>query len=110
MNPITQLRREELRSELKQLQAAAELAAVSASHLNGIALNPEAQRADLVPESSVVRDIAALLKHAVLNLTHSVAREDATLKSAHQAGLRGYGKARVRNLSDRKLKPAKERW
>lgn len=86
MNPITKLRREELRSELNQLRAAAELAAVSASSLISMALNPETERTDLVSESSLVRDIATLLKHAVLNLTHNVAREDAALKLAEKSG------------------------
>ena len=62
-----------LRDELPRLQAHARLAVSSAGHLNGLSLNPDTRRPDLVPESSVVRELAALLEHATQKLARQVA-------------------------------------
>lgn len=73
MKPTPEQLRAAVRDELRRLQAQARLAVSSASHLNGLALNPDTERADLVPESSVVRDLAALLEHATQNLARQIA-------------------------------------
>ena len=73
MKPTPELRRAALLHELHRLQAKARLAASAASALNGLALDPDTERPDLVPESSVVRELATLLEHAVQNLARQVA-------------------------------------
>ena len=61
------------RDELRRLQAQSRLAVSSAGHLNSLDLKPDTKRPDLVPESSVVRELAALLEHATQNLARQVA-------------------------------------
>jgi hypothetical protein len=73
MKPTPEQLRAALLHELHRLQAHARLAVSSAGHLNGLALNPDTKRPDLVPESSVVREVAALLEHATQNLARQVA-------------------------------------
>ncbi|MBM3842445.1 MAG: hypothetical protein FJ397_04135 [Verrucomicrobia bacterium] len=73
MTPTRDQLRAALRDELQRLQAHARLAVSAAGHLNGLALNPDTARPDLVPESSVVRELAALLEHASQNLARQVA-------------------------------------
>ena len=85
MNPKTEQLQEALHRELRQLQSAAELALTSASHLNGLALNPDAARQDLVPESTVIKEIAALLQHAVQNVAHNVGSGKSTLSPLRQS-------------------------
>ena len=75
MKPTRESRRAALLHELHRLQAKARLAASAASALNGLALDPDTERPDLVPESSVVRELATLLEHAVQNLARQVATE-----------------------------------
>ena len=75
MKPTRESRRAALLHELQHLQAKARLAASAASALNGLALDPDTERPDLVPESSVVRELATLLEHAVQNLARQVATE-----------------------------------
>lgn len=61
-----------LHAELLRLQSIAELGLTATNHLTGLALNPETKRPDLVPESTVVKEIATLLQHAVQNLARYV--------------------------------------
>lgn len=61
-----------LHAELLRLQSVAESGLPSTNHLTGLALNPETERQDLVPESTVVKEIATLLQHAVQNLARHV--------------------------------------
>ena len=75
MKPTREPLRAALRDELHHLQAKARLTASAASALNGLALDPDTERPDLVPESSVVRELATLLEHAVQNLARQVATE-----------------------------------
>ena len=74
MRKDTEMLQAELRSELRKLQSAAEVTAKLANHLTGLTLNPDARRQDLVPESTVVKEITALLQHALQNLSHQEAQ------------------------------------
>lgn len=81
MNPKTQHLQDTLHQELQLLQSVVELALISAGHLNGLALDSGAARQDLVRESTVVKEIATLLQHAVQNLAHNMGPEGRTLSS-----------------------------
>lgn len=72
MSPTPLELQKALHAELLRLQSIAELGLTSANHLAGLALNPETERADLVSESTVVKEIATLLQHAVQNLAQNV--------------------------------------
>jgi hypothetical protein len=72
MSPKAKQLQEALHTELQRLNSIAEMALNSTNHLNGLALNPETERRDLAPESTIVKEIATLLQHTVQNLGRKV--------------------------------------
>ncbi len=72
MNSATVELRKALYAELVRLTSVADLAVKTSNHLNGLTLNPDTERQDLVSESTVVKEIATLLQHAVQNLARNV--------------------------------------
>lgn len=77
MSPTTLELQKALHAELLRLQSVAELGLTSTNNLTGLALNPDTERADLVSESTVLKEIATLLQHAVQNLAQNVGRAPA---------------------------------